>query len=515
LREESGIHRGQQVAGNFEQERKVIMLNNIKPTVLYALLIALGFSSDGSITAQTLTTLHGFTNSDGIGPLSELIISGSTLYGTTYAGGGSGRGSVFKVDVDGTGFTNLYSFLATTGPTATNRGGAAPHGALLLSSNMLYGTTPYGGAFGSGTIFKINTNGTGFTNLYDFTFIPSYPNFTNSDGGHPNAGLIVSGNTLYGTTEFGGRFGYGGVFKINLDGSAFTNLHSMDYYSDGAQPRARLLLSGTTLYGTTVSGGSFTDGTVFAINTDGTGFTNLHSFTARTGPFSTNLDGAYPEDALASSGNSLYGTASAGGAYARGTVFKLDKGGTNFTTLHNFTRGLGAYETNNDGATPGSELIVSGNTLYGTASAGGIAGRGIVFVLNTDGTAFTNLHSFTDIPGPFNTNSDGAIPVAGMILSGENLYGTTSYGGNYGNGTVFSVSSGLVIPPQLNITLVETNVLLTWATNYSGFTLQSTTNLFSPAMWTPVSPAPVIVNGLNTVTNPSSDPLKFYRLSNQ
>jgi uncharacterized repeat protein (TIGR03803 family) len=487
------------------------MLNHIKQTILYPLIISVGIFPGGRITAQTFATLHSFINSEGMSPLSELTLSGSTLYGTTFAGGGYGRGSVFKVNVDGTGFTNLYSFLATTGPFSTNSGGAAPHGGLLLSSNTLYGTTAYGGAFGSGTIFKINTNGTGFTNLYNFTFIPSYPNFTNSDGGHPNAGLILSSNTLYGTTEYGGRVGYGGVFKVNLDGSGFTNLHSMDYYNDGGQPRAHLLLSGTTLYGTAVSGGSFMDGTVFAINTDGSGFTNLHSFTARS---STNLDGAYPEDALVSSGNSLYGTASYGGVYDRGTVFKIDKAGTNFTTLHSFTLGLGAYETNNDGSTPSSELAISGNTLYGTASAGGISGRGVVFVVNTDGTGFTNLHSFTDIPGPFNTNSDGAIPSAGVILSGNSLYGTSTHGGTFGNGTVFSLSLGLVTVPRLTITLVETNVLLTWATNTTGFTLQSTTNLLPLAVWTTVSPAPVIVNGLNTVTNTSSDPLKFYRLSN-
>src|SRR6266404_6046317 len=102
---------------------------------------------------------------------------------------------------------------------------------------------------------------------------------------------------------------------------------------------------------------------------------------------------------------------------------------------------------------------------------------------------------------------------SGLIFAGSTLYGTAHYGGTYSNGTVFSLLLGSVGAPQLIITLSAGNVLLTWPTNATGFTLQSTTNLASPAVWTSVFPAPFIVNGLDSVTNPIFGKQKFYRLS--
>ena len=123
---------------------------------------------------------------------------------------------------------------------------------------------------------------------------------------------------------------------------------------------------------------------------------------------------------------------------------------------------------------------------------------------------FTNLYSFTATSGSSSTNSDGANPVAGLILSGNTLYGTTSQGGSSGYGTVFSLSFGT---PQLAINRSGTNVVLTWPTNATGFTFQSTTNLVLTTVWSNVSPAAVVVNTNNAVTNAISDKQKFYRLS--
>ena len=97
-----------------------------------------------------------------------------------------------------------------------------------------------------------------------------------------------------------------------------------------------------------------------------------------------------------------------------------------FTNLHSFTL-LNNY-TNSDGARPYAGLILSGNTLYGTAFYGGSSGNGTVFAVHTNGTGFTNLHSFTAFSVLSSTNSDGANPEAGLILSGNTLYGT-AYGG--------------------------------------------------------------------------------------
>jgi uncharacterized repeat protein (TIGR03803 family) len=470
--------------------------------LLPALIAGLNLIPTGRVSAQAFTTLHSFTGSDGAMPYAGLILSGNTLYGTAYYGGSSGDGTVFAVHTNGTGFTNLYSFTGVSD-------GANPYAGLILSGNTLYGTAYQGGSSDNGTVFAVSTNGTGFTNLHSFTY---------SDGANPYAGLILSGNTLYGTAG-GGVFGYGTVFAVNTNGTGFTNLHSFtatDYYtgtnSDGAYPNAGLILSGNTLYGTAYQGGTGNNGgTVFAINTNGTGFTNLHSFTYVS-------DGANPQAGLILSGNTLYGTASSGGSGGAGTVFAVNTNGTGFTNLYSFSgaaaNGLGIY-TNSDGAYPSAGLILSGNTLYGAASGGGSSGNGTVFAVHTNGTGFTNLHSFTATFGPSSANSDGANPPAGLILSGNTLYGTASWGGNSGVGTVFSLSLGSVSAPAPTLTIVPsgTNVVLTWPVNAAGFTLQSATNLVSPVIWTNVSPAAVVVNGQNAVTNPISGTQKFYRLS--
>jgi uncharacterized repeat protein (TIGR03803 family) len=96
-----------------------------------------------------------------------------------------------------------------------------------------------------------------------------------------------------------------------------------------------------------------------------------------------------------------------------------------------------------------------------------------------------------------------------LVLSGNTLYGTANGGGSSGNGTVFSLS---LAAPQLTIIPAGTNVILTWTTSSTGFTLQSTPNLSSAPVWSAVSPAPVVVNGQNTVTNPVSSTHQFYRL---
>jgi uncharacterized repeat protein (TIGR03803 family) len=129
---------------------------------------------------------------------------------------------------------------------------------------------------------------------------------------------------------------------------------------------------------------------------------------------------------------------------------------------------------------------------------------------------FTTVYSFTatrtNSSGVY-TNRDGSGPI-GLILSGKTLYGTTSRGESSGNGTVFSIS---FTPPQLSIIPSELDVILSWPTNYAGFDytgyrVQSTTNLVSP-VWTTNLPAPVVVNQQNTVTNPMSGTQQFFRLS--
>jgi len=223
----------------------------------------------------------------------------------------------------------------------------------------------------------------------------------------------------------------GTVFALNTDGTGFTNQHNFTGGADGEIPQAGLILSGNTLYGTVSYGGRPSGaGTVFALNTSGTDFTTLHNFDGR--------GGAWPETGLILSGNALYGTAFYGGVSGGdsndGIIFKLNTDGSGFTILYSFTpfNHVSPY-TNSDGARPRAELILAGSTLYGSTTRGGSSGSGTVFALKTDGTGFKNLYNFAG-------DKDGACPHGGLILSGNHLYGTAQLGGRKGCGTVFSLS---------------------------------------------------------------------------
>ncbi len=423
-----------------------------------------------TVSAQTFTTLHSFTrgtgdyfspgitNNDGASPIAGLILSSNTLYGAAQYGGDFGFGSVFKVNTDGSGFTNVHFF------TGVNEG-AYPIGSLIISGNTLFGTTAgnanQGGHSGRGTVFKVNTDGSGFTNLHIFA--------AGSDGADPWAGLILSGNTLYGTAFLGGSSDKGTVFAVNTDGTGFTNLHIFTGGSnDGAVPQAGLILSGSTLYGTTHLGGTADVGMVFKVNTDGSGFTNLHSFTATTGfPTIINSDGAYPVGSLVLSGNSLYGTTPHGGSSGAGAVFKVNTDGTGFTNLY-------VFYGSSDGTAPHGGLTLSGNTLYGTTSGdGGSLRTGAIFAINTDGSGPINLYKFsaTAFPSP-ETNSDGASPLAQLILSGNTLYGTAAFGGGATFGTVFSLLLPPPAPPQLT-DLTQPQSLVVTQGNNATFTVSA------------------------------------------
>jgi uncharacterized repeat protein (TIGR03803 family) len=457
-----------------------------------------------SAPAQTFTTLCTFTNL--YEQISGLVSSGNTLYGMLNEGGTSGEGSIFSINTDGTGFTNIYSFSGSDG--------ANPSGNLTISGNTLYGTTRAGGSWNDGTIFAISTNGAGFTNLYSFSganYDLATDAETNSDGASPDGGLILSGNTLYGTAPRGGASGYGTLFSISIDGAGFTNIHSFtgEGYNvalvstnyDGARPNAGLALSGNTLYGTAETGGNNGIGTVFSINTNGTSFTVVHNFSGG--------DGAYPNGGLIISGNSLYGTAAGGGSLGEGQVFSFNTNGSGFTILYSFTA-MAAVGTNSDGAYPNGELIASGNTLYGTTVDGGSWGEGTMFRINTNGTGFTNLFNFTDaytgIPDSASTTRSG------MTLLGDTFYGTESYlyfyqgtNGTFGGmswGDVFALTLLNPIPIPLNLQADGGNVVLTWGN--PAFSLQAAPTV--SGVWTNVPGA------ASPCTNAMTGPQMFFRL---
>lgn len=483
------------------------MKKNIKNLRCAGVFLAfLGLIMANHTTAQTLTALHRFSEgntNDGNDPVAGLVLSGKTLYGVTVHGGTDEEGVVFALNTDGTGYTNLHNFGRTSYPQYTNADGAAPLGPLILSSHKLYGTTEIGGIYGYGTVFSINTDGSDFTILHSFA---------NSDGAYPLGGLLLSGRTLYGTTWKGGSNYMGTIFKLRVDGSGFTVLHVLspgilyDVYSnaDGAFPEAGLVLSGTTLYGTASGGGNSGSGTVFALQTDGTGFTNLHSFSSAS---ISNYDGIWPRGGLVVLSNILYGTTQTAGVNGGGTLFAINTDGTGFQVLHPF--GF------NDGSAPLSTMLLFANTLYGTTAAGGPVGTGTIFSMKTDGTSFTLLNGFTNMFDGY-YGIDGSDSSSSLVHSGHDFYGTANSGEVFGDvaiaGTVFKLS----LAPKLNMSLVGRNLVLTWPANfagfdYSGFTLQCSTNPASPNSWVPVSPVPASVNGQYVVTNANSGTQIFYR----
>jgi uncharacterized repeat protein (TIGR03803 family) len=374
--------------------------------------------------------LHKFTfnEDDGSYPYGAPTVSGSTLYGTTFLGGTHDRGTVFKMNTDGNGFTLLYSF------TGLNGDGRRPYGSLTLDGSTLYGMTYGGGGpSGYGTVFKMNTNGTEYTVLHPFT---------GSDGSNPNGSLTLSGSTLYGMTSSGGN-NFGTVFKMNTDGTGFEVLHPFTG-SDGQYPNGSLTLSGSTLYGMTYGGGGGTNalGTVFQMNTNGAGFATLHTFTGSVN------DGRNPYGSLTLSGSTLYGMTSQGGVTNAGTVFKMNTDGTGFELLRSFTGG------GSDGRSPMGDLTLDGSTLYGMTQYGGSNDAGTAFQMNTNGTGFALLRSFAG------GDSDGMRPFGSLTLDSSTLYGMTVYGGDRGNGTVFSIG---VVPEPSSMGLVLLGVgLIGW-----------------------------------------------------
>jgi uncharacterized repeat protein (TIGR03803 family) len=342
------------------------------------------------------------------------------LYGTTPAD----SGTVFKITTAGE-LTVVCYFGESLCP-----GGAFPFAGLILAADgNFYGTAWQGNAsgsntvYGAGTVFEITAGGQPIT-LYGFC---SQTNCT--DGDDPFAPLIQAANhNFYGTTLGGGTNGYGTVFEIT-SGGALTTLHSFRY-TDGASPTAGLIQAKNRIfYGTTLYGGTNGAGTVFEITAGGK-LRTLHSFGSAG-------DGANPYAGLAQAKNgNLYGTTYGGGAHGHGTVFEITTSGK-LTILYSFCSQTKCA----DGANPFAGVIQAADgNFYGTASGGGASNWGTVFEI-TPGGKLTTLHSFCSKENC----TDGAGPSGGLIQAASGtFYGTTTEGGAYENGTVFSLSPGLV-----------------------------------------------------------------------
>jgi uncharacterized repeat protein (TIGR03803 family) len=290
--------------------------------------------------------------------------------------------------------------------------GNAPAGDLVMDgSGNLYGTTGKGGTYNYGVVFKVAQGSGTVTALANF------------NGVQPSYGLIMDGSgNLYGATRNGGPYGAGTVFEVAQGSSTITTLASFNG-TNGKWPWVCTLLmdSSGNLYGTTKNGGLNNDGAVFEFAQGSGTITALASFTYTTG------DQPLAGLIMDSPGN-LYGTTFGGGAYGYGTVFEVAQGSGTITVLATFN-GV-------SGGNPGARLLMdaSGN-LYGTTNSGGAYGYGTVFEVAQGSGTITTLASFN--------GSNGSGPYGDLILdTSGTLYGTTSGGGGYGNGTVFGLPQG-------------------------------------------------------------------------
>jgi len=362
-----------------------------------------------SLAAQTLTVLHGFSDSDGDSPFASVVIDpAGNLYGVTRLGGPAKQGVVFMLDPSGHE-TVLHTFSGSDG--------AFPWGGLLRdSAGNLYGTTQNGGSANLGVVFKIDSSNH-YTVLH---------NFVDASGGNPLAGLIAdAAGNLYGTAASGGSRRFGVIFKINKTTNNYTELYSFNN-KDGSGPRAALIMDDAgNLYGTTERGGVSGMGVVFQLDTSNH-LNVLHSF--------NEMDGSHPYGGLIMDNRGyLYGTTVDGGPNFQGVVFRVGVD-SDLQVLYSFSRGTPSEALN--GINPWAGLAMDqdgdlfGVTLYGGEELG--SGYGVVFEIDR-GNNYKVIHRFT--------LDDGFRPAAALIMdAGGNLYGTTVGGGPGRAGEVYKIN---------------------------------------------------------------------------
>jgi uncharacterized repeat protein (TIGR03803 family) len=383
-------------------------------------------------------------NADGASPAAGMTLgSDGNLYGTTTTGGVNGAGVIFRLSTNGN-LTNLCDFRGIQDSDGQEFYDFGPNEVTAGPRNFFYGTTQRGGANRNGTIFEMTPSGIEM-DLYVFSAEGTNVPGSNADGMNPTGALAQGTNGIfYGTTQYGGANGTGTIFQMTPNG-AFTSVYSFsalggaDYNAnaDGATPNGLTLGTDGNFYGTTQAGGANGAGTFFQFTIAGA-LTPLYSFGA------TDNDAASPQAALAQGPNgNFYGTSQFGGSNFSGTIFEVTPSGAE-TVLYSFSGGndgglpIAALTLGSDGT------LESDGNFYGTTQTGPNY-TGTLFEITPSG-AFSSLYSFAALNAN-SENPIGANPSGALALGRDgNLYGGCQEGGANGAGTIFRYTNAAFSP---------------------------------------------------------------------
>ena len=325
------------------------------------------------------------------------------LWGNAYQGGPLEGGTVFKTNENGSNIEVIKAF------TSGSSEGFHIRGVISASNGKIYGLTERGGIYGGGTIFQIDPSTNSFLKLHDF-----HPN---TEGSNPICSLMEYNGFLYGTLSQVGAYGAGSIFKFEIQTKKVIIAHHF-YGGTGISPRGTLMLATNGfIYGTTVSGGSGSQGTLFQFNPINNTLYTLVNFNGSNGGNS--------HSNLVEVNGKLYGTNYTGGPSGVGNIFEYNlfpNGTPPFSIKANF----GGY----NGANPFGGLVKGANNqLYGLTFRGGIADSGILYQFDPVSGGFAKRADFT--------NNNGRGPVRNLTLSSDgNFYTTTYQGGVYDSGVI-------------------------------------------------------------------------------
>ncbi len=389
----------------------------------------------------------------------EITKAQSSIWATTLWGGAYNGGTIFSMNSNGTGFNTEFSFQPPDGYT--------PFGNLLQASNgKLYGTCYNGGSFASCTIFKYDPVTGNYIDVYDFDII---------HGDFPLSGVLEAPNgKLYGAASSGGAHYNGVIYSLDLATDVYTDEYDLQS-GTGGHPVGCPLLVGNTLYGLNEWGGVYSKGVIYSFNILTNTYTNLFDFDGALG--------AYGKGSLVLHPNGkLYGMTSEGGVNDLGVIFSYDPATDIYTKLLDFD--------GTNGSNPeGSLLLSPSGAFYGMTKTGGTANNGVLFSFSVSNNSLTVWHHFN--------GSDGSGPIGDLAIADNKLCGTTRFGGSGNVGVIFNYS-------------LATNIY-TKVFDFNATTGSSPAGGFISVTFTTGIPGMAnTANGISVYPNPVNDLLKVH-----